>query len=102
MLLLIFCFWRATVLTFLKNGLKLVKDKALEVVPKYGRTEARVSLRVAERIIIFETLQLILALYFKMLSVALSRLILIRNFFWGDIYLPSLCQLASLLLRETP
>ena len=28
---LISCFWRATVLTFLKNGLKLLKDKALEI-----------------------------------------------------------------------
>ena len=77
---LIFCFWRATVLTFLKNGLKLLKDKALEIIPKYGRTEAKVGLRVAERII-FEALQLILALYFKMLSVALSGLVLIRIFF---------------------
>ena len=54
MSLLMFCFWRATVLTFLKNGLKLLKDKAREIIPKYGRTEAKVSLRVAERIIIFE------------------------------------------------
>ena len=77
---LIFCFWRATVLTFLKNGLKLLKDKALEIIPKYGRTEVKVGLRVVERIIIFETLQLIVAFYFKMLSVALSGLILIRNF----------------------
>ena len=28
------------VLTFLKNGLKLLKDKALEIIPKYGKTEA--------------------------------------------------------------
>ena len=76
---LIFCFWRATVLTFLKNGLKLLKDKVLEIIPKYGRTEAKVGLRVAERII-FETLQLILVLNFKMLSVALSGLVLIRIF----------------------
>ena len=55
---LIFCFWRATVLTFLKNGLKFVKDKALEIIPKYGRTVAKVGLRVAERIIIFEAFQL--------------------------------------------
>ena len=78
---LIFCFWIATVLTFLKNGLKLLKNKALEIIPKYGRTEAKVGLRVAERIIIFEALQLILALYFKMLSVVLSGLVLIRIFF---------------------
>ena len=44
MCFLIFCFWRATVLTFLKNGLKLLKDKALEIVPKYGRTEAKVGI----------------------------------------------------------
>ena len=64
----------------LKNGLKLLKDKALEIKPKYGRTEAEVGLRVAERII-FEALQLMLPLYFKMLSVALSGLLLIRIFF---------------------
>ena len=45
---LIICFWRATVLNFPKNDLKLLKDKALENIPKYGRTEAKVSLRVAE------------------------------------------------------
>ena len=78
---LIICFWRATALTFLKNGLKLLKDKALEIIPKYERTEAKVGLRVAERIIIFEALQLILALYFKMLSVVLSGLVLIPSFF---------------------
>ena len=81
MSLLIFRFWTATVLTFLKNGLKLLKDKALEIIPKYGRTEAKVGLKVAERIIIFEALQLILALYFKMMSVVLSGLVLIRIFF---------------------
>ena len=41
MSLLIFCFWTATVFTFLKNGLILPKDKALEIRPKYGRTEAQ-------------------------------------------------------------
>ena len=50
---LIICFWRATVLTFVKNGSKLLEDKALETIPKYGRTEAKVGLRAAERIIIF-------------------------------------------------
>ena len=83
---LIFCFWRATVVTFLKNDLKLLKDKALEIILKYGRTEAKVGLRVAERIIIFEALQLILALYFKMLSVALSGLVLICNFLRRHIF----------------
>ena len=67
-------------MAFLKNGLKLLNDKVLEIIPKYGRTEAKVGLRVAERII-FEALQLILALYFKMLSVVLSVLVLIRIFF---------------------
>ena len=66
---------------FFKNGLKLLKDKALEIIPKYGRTEAKVGLRVAERTIIFEALQLTLALHFKMLSVALSGLVLILIFF---------------------
>ena len=27
--------------SFLKNGLKLLKDKTLEIIPKYGRTEAQ-------------------------------------------------------------
>ena len=51
MILLIFRFWTATVLTFLRNGLKLLKDKELEIIPNYGRNGAQ---RVAERIIIFE------------------------------------------------
>ena len=38
-----FRFWTATVLTFLKNGLKLLKDKAREI-PNYGKTEARICL----------------------------------------------------------
>ena len=41
MSLLIFHFWTATVLIFFKNGLKLLKDKTLEIIPKYGRTEAQ-------------------------------------------------------------
>ena len=41
MSLLIFQFWTVTVLPSLKNGLKLLKDKVLEIVPKYGRTEAQ-------------------------------------------------------------
>ena len=56
-----------SVLTFLKNGLKLLKDKAVEIIPKYGRTEVKVGFRVAK--IIFETLQLILVLYFKILAI---------------------------------
>ena len=51
---LILCFWRATVLTFLINGLKLLKDKALEIIPKYGSTEAKDGLMAAKRIM-FET-----------------------------------------------
>ena len=39
MTLLIFRFGTTTVLTFLKIGLKLLKDKALEIITKYGRTE---------------------------------------------------------------
>ena len=34
-------FWTATVLTFLKNGLELLKEKALKMIPKHGRTEAQ-------------------------------------------------------------
>ena len=86
MSLLIFRFWIATVLILLKNGLKLLKNKALEIIPKYGRTEAKVGLRVVERIIISEALQLILALYFKMLSVVLSGLVLIRIFLRRHIF----------------
>ena len=76
-----------------KKCLKLLKDKVLEIIPKYGRTEVKVGRRVAERII-FEALQLILALYFKMLSVALSGLVLIRNFF-EETYI---CHLHACLL----
>ena len=43
MSLLISRFWTATVLTFFKNGLELLKEKALKVIPKYGRTEAQSS-----------------------------------------------------------
>ena len=38
---LIFHFWTATVLTLLKNGLELFKEKALKMIPKHGRTEAQ-------------------------------------------------------------
>ena len=48
---LIFCFWRATVPAILKNGLKLLKEKALKMKPKFGRTEAKVGLRAVSRII---------------------------------------------------
>ena len=36
-----FRFWTVTLFTFLKNGLMLLEDKALEIIPKYGRTEAQ-------------------------------------------------------------
>ena len=52
----IFHLWTATVFTFLKNDLKLLKDKALE--KSYLNMEEmkhKIDLRVAERIIIFET-----------------------------------------------
>ena len=53
MSLMIFRFWIATMLTFLKNGLQLLKDKAL--IPNYGRSKAtNLALMVEERII-FET-----------------------------------------------
>ena len=41
MSLIIFRFWTATLLTFLKNDLKLLKDKGLEI-PNYGRTDAQI------------------------------------------------------------
>ena len=53
MSLMIFRFWIATMLTFLKNGLRLLKGKAL--IPNYGRSKAtNLALMVEERII-FET-----------------------------------------------
>ena len=56
MALLIFRFWTVTLFIFLKNSLKFHKDKALEIMPKYGRElKHKVGLRVAERIIIFQT-----------------------------------------------
>ena len=36
MSVLIFHFWTATVLKFLKNGLELFQEKALKMIPKYG------------------------------------------------------------------
>ena len=55
MSLLIFCFWTATVFTFLKNGLKLLKDKVLEIILNMEELKHKVGLRLAERTIIFET-----------------------------------------------
>ena len=63
MSLLIFRFWTVTVFTFLKNGLMLLEDKALEIIPKYGRTEAQSQPQVSgKNNNILNTLQLILAL----------------------------------------
>ena len=39
--LLIFHFWTATVLILKKNSLELFKERALKMIPKYGRTEAQ-------------------------------------------------------------
>ena len=41
MSLMIFRFWTATVLTFSKNGLKLLKDNALQI-PNYEITETQI------------------------------------------------------------
>ena len=41
MSLLILQFWTAIVLTFLKIGEEWLKDKALEIISKYGRTVAQ-------------------------------------------------------------
>ena len=60
-------------------------------------------LRVAKRIILFDNEiapQLTLAIYFKMLSIALSGFVLICDLF-EKAFLPSLCLLASSLLRDT-
>ena len=61
MSLLIFHFWTVTVLPSLKNGLKLLKDKVLEIVPKYGRTEAQSWPLGSGKNNIWNTLQLIFA-----------------------------------------
>ena len=44
---MIFSSWTAKVL-------KLLKEIAVEMIPKYGKTEHKVGLRVAERKMIFE------------------------------------------------
>ena len=54
MSLLIFYFWTAAVLTFLRKGLKLLKDKSREIIPKYGELKQKPGLSIAKRIIIFE------------------------------------------------
>ena len=41
MSLLIFRFRAVAVFTFLRNGLSFLKDKALEIIPNYGRTGAQ-------------------------------------------------------------
>ena len=46
----------------IKNMFKLLKEKVLEMISKYGRTEGKVGLRAVARIIIFEAFQLIIAL----------------------------------------
>ena len=69
------------------------------MTPKYGRTEAQNWPQGSEKNVLnCITLQMILALYFK-IHVALSRLVLIFSFF-EEIFLPSSCQPASLLLRQ--
>ena len=55
MSLLISHFWTATVLTFLKNGLELLKEKALKTISlTLEEPKHKVRLRVAERITISE------------------------------------------------
>ena len=78
--LLIFCFWTATVLTFLKNGLSCSRIKRCKLYLNMEELKHKVGLRVAKRIIILEA-HLTFVLYFKILSVALSGLLLICNFF---------------------
>ena len=41
MSLLISHFWAATVLTFFKDGLELLKEIKIKIILKYGRTEAQ-------------------------------------------------------------
>ena len=66
------------------NGLKLLKERALEMLAKYGRTEAQnwpQNSQANKNLYNCITLQIMLAVCFKLLSVALSRLALICNFF---------------------
>ena len=97
MSLLIFHFWTVTVLTFLKIGLELFKEKALKKIPKYGRTQAQSWPQGSgknndSRNCI--ALQLTLTLYFKMLPVASSGLVLIYNIFEETYF----CHLHAYLL----
>ena len=52
----------------------MLKDKALEIICKYGRTEAKVGLSLAERTIIFEALQVILALILQNVVCSVIRI----------------------------
>ena len=85
MSVLIFHIWTATVLTFLKNGLELFQEKALKMIPKYGRTKAQNWPQGSK---------LTLALYFKMLPEASSGLVLICKFFEETYF----CHLHAYLL----
>ena len=78
MSLLIFRFWKATVITFLKNGLKLLKDEAMEIILNYGRTETQSWPQGSRKNnTIWKTRQLIFALHFK----SVIRFGLICDFF---------------------
>ena len=83
MSLLKFFYWTATILTlFIKNGFKLLKEKAFKIISKYGRNEAQNWPQGSKENNNFcncITFQVILALYFKILSVVLSGLLIIRN-----------------------
>ena len=71
---------------FIKNGFKLLKEKALEMMP-LEELNHKVGLRALNNNIgNCITLQIILALYFNMLSVALSGWGLICNFFRRHIF----------------
>ena len=86
---------------FFKKWLKLLKDKAVEIIPKNGRTEKKVGLGSGKNNNIWNSS---INTYFIFQNVVCS---VIRNgfnsiFFWGEMYLSSSCLLASLLLCKTP
>ena len=94
--LLIFQFWTATVLTFLKNSSELFKEKTLKMIPKYGRTEAQSWPYGSGKNNTWNCiiLKLTFVLYFKMFSVASSRLVLVCNIFEETYF----CHLNAYLL----
>ena len=74
--------WTATALSFFKkNSLQLLKEKALKMIPEYGRTEAQSWPQGGGKNLKLHHISINTTLYVKMLCVALSGLFLICNSF---------------------